>query len=342
MINLNTSYMGIHLKNPIVIGASNLVTDLTNLLKLEEAGAAAVVFKSLFEEQIQLESYAMEQEAGLYEDWDAEHANIFPKLGHAGPKEHLLKLKRAKEALTIPVIGSLNCVYEETWEEYAIKMAETGIDGLELNFYDNNIDPEKTGTSIIGDQLNILKRVKDAVQIPVAVKLSPYYTNTLGVIHRMDKGGADAFVLFNRLFQPDIDLDAEEHFFPYNLSTSRDHRLAIRYSGLLYDEVKATICANTGILTGSDVVKMILAGADAVQVVSAIYKKGITHIHSILKDITDFMQAKGYESIGDFKGKLSKANLTDPFAYKRAQYVDILMKSELHMQYHPKEDKDIW
>jgi dihydroorotate dehydrogenase (fumarate) len=342
MIDISTNYLGIPLKNPLVIGASNLVTDLTNLMKLEEAGASAIVYKSLFEEQIQLESYAMEQETGLYEDWDAEHANIFPKLGHAGPKEHLLKLKRAKEALTIPVIGSLNCVYEETWEEYAIKMAETGIDALELNFYDNNIDPEKTGTSIVGDQINILKRVKEAVNIPVSVKLSPYYTNTYGVIKRMDDAGANGFVLFNRLFQPDIDLDNEEHYFPYNLSTSRDHRLAIRYAGLLYDNVKGTICANTGILTGSDVVKMILAGADSVQIVSAIYKKGITHLHSILKDITDWMQAKGYKSLNDFKGKLSKAQLSDPFAYKRAQYVDILMKSEIHMQYHPKEEEDVW
>lgn len=341
MIDLKTSYLGIPLKNPLVIGASNLVTDLTNLLKLEEAGASAVVFKSLFEEQIQLESYAMEQETGLYEDWDAEHANIFPKLGHAGPEEHLLKLRRAKEALSIPVIGSLNCVYEETWEEYAVKMAETGIDGLELNFYDNNIDPLKTGTSIVGDQVNILKRVKDVVNIPVSVKLSPYYTNTLGVIHKMDAAGANGFILFNRLFQPDIDLDNESHFFPYNLSTSRDHRLAIRYAGLLHRQVRGTIVANTGILTGADVLKMLLAGADAVQIVSAIYKKGITHIHTILKDITDWMQTKGYTSIDDFKGKLSKIKQSDPFAYKRAQYVDILMKSELHMQYHPKEE-DIW
>ncbi|MDH5609718.1 MAG: dihydroorotate dehydrogenase-like protein [Cyclobacteriaceae bacterium] len=341
MIDLSTNYLGIHLKNPLVIGASNLVTDLSNLYKLEEAGASAIVYKSLFEEQIQLESYQMDEEMGLYEDWDAEHASIFPKLGHAGPEEHLYKLKKTKESLTIPVIGSLNCVNEETWEEYAIKMAETGIDALELNFYANVLDPSKSGTSIVGDQVNLLKRVKEAVKIPVSVKLSPFYTNALGVISAMDKAGADGFVLFNRLFQPDIDLDSEEHYFPYNFSQSNDSRLGLRYAGLLFDQIRGTICSNTGIMTGADVLKMILAGADAVQVVSAIYKKGISHLPEMLEDMGTWMQARGYKKLSDFRGKLSKSNLNDPFAYKRAQYVDILMKSEILMQYHPKEGEDI-
>ncbi len=340
MSDLSTLYCGIHLKNPLVIGASNLVTDMSNLIKLEEAGASAIVYKSLFEEQIQLESYAMEQETGLYEDWDAEHASIFPALGHAGPTEHLLKLRRIKESLGIPVIGSLNCVYEETWEEYAIKMAETGVDALELNFYSTNLDPNKTGTSIVGDQVNLVKRVKDAVNIPVSVKLSPYYTNALGVIKRMDEAGADGFVLFNRLFQPDIDIDKEEHHFPYNFSSSQDNRLALRYAGLLFDDVKATVCSNTGIMTGADAIKMILAGADAVQVVSAIYKKGISHISQMTEEISEWMENKGYEHISDFRGNLAKSNMSDPFAYKRAQYIDILMKSELFMQYHPKEGEE--
>ncbi|MCG8387125.1 MAG: dihydroorotate dehydrogenase-like protein [Cytophagales bacterium] len=340
MIDLTTSYLGIPIKNPLVIGASNLVTDRGNLVKLEEAGAAAIVYKSLFEEQIQLESYALEQETELYEDWDAEHASIFPKLGHAGPEEHLLKLKKVKEALNIPVIGSLNCVYEDTWEEYALKMADTGIDALELNFYANVIDPNKTGPSIIGDQVNTLKRVKDAVKIPVSVKLSPYYTNTLGVIMQMDEAGADGFVLFNRLFQPDIDIEREEHHFPFNFSVSRDHRLALRYAGLLYSNVKGTVCSNTGVITGEDALKMILAGADTVQVVSAIYNKGISHISQMLEDMTRWMESKGYHKLSDFRGKLAKSNLSDPFAYKRAQYVDILMKSEIFMQYHPKDGDD--
>jgi len=340
MIDLSTNYLGLKLKNPIVIGASNLVTDMSNLYKLEEAGAAAIIYKSLFEEQIQLESYKEDEEMGLYEDWDAEHASIFPKLGHAGPAEHLYKLKHAKQSLTIPVIGSLNCVAEETWEEYAIKMAEVGVDALELNFYMHELDPRKTGTSIVGDQINLLKRVKETVKIPVSVKLSPYYTNIFGVVKRMDEAGADGFVLFNRLFQPDINLDTEEHFFPYNFSSTNDSRLALRYAGVLFDEIKGTIVSNTGILNGSEAIKMILAGADAVQVVSAIYKRGISHVKTILTEMEEWMNSKGYKSLQDFKGKLSKANLSDPFAYKRAQYIDILMKSEIFFQYHPKEGED--
>ncbi len=337
MTDLSTQYLGLNLKNPIVVGASNLVTDFDNLYKLEEAGASAIVFKSLFEEQIQLESFQMEEESGLYEDWDAEHASIFPKLGHAGPEEHLYNLRTAKEVISIPIIGSLNCVYEETWEEYAIKMAETGIDALEVNFYANQLDPKTLGTSIVGDQINLLKRIKEAVKIPVSVKLSPYYTNTLGVVSRMDEAGADGFILFNRLFQPDIDIENEEHHFPYNFSISTDNRLALRYAGLLYDNIKATICSNTGILTGADAIKMILAGADAVQVVSAIYKRGISYISTMLEEMEDWMKKKKYKRLSDFKGKLSRSNMNDPFTYKRAQYVDILMKSELLMQYHPKD-----
>lgn len=341
MSDLSTQYLGLKLKNPLIIGASNLVMDSSNLLRLEEAGASAIVYKSLFEEQIQLESYALEEETGLYEDWDAEHASIFPKLGHAGPEEHLLRLRRMKELLTIPVIGSLNCVYEDTWEEYALKMADTGIDALEVNFYANVIDPQKTGNSIIGDQINILKRIKKAVNIPISVKLSPYYTNTLQVIHQMNDAGADGFVLFNRLFQPDIDIEKEEHHFPYNFSSSKDHRLALRYAGLLHNTIKASICSNTGIMTGEDVIKLILAGADTVQIVSAIYKKGFSHIPHMLDEINNWMKEKKYKKLDDFRGKLSKVNMTDPFAYKRAQYVDILLKSELHMEYHPKEGDDL-
>jgi len=337
MADLKTTYLGIPLKNPIIIGASNLVTEPDHLHKLEEAGAAAIVYKSLFEEQIQMESYLLDQETSLYQDWDAEHASIFPALNHGGPEEHLQKLKWVKESMGIPIIGSLNCVYEDTWEEYAIKMANTGIDALELNFYAQQVKPDTAGSTIIGDQINILKRVKKAVNIPISVKLSPYYTNIVGVVSKMDQSGADGFILFNRLFQPDIDLDTEMHYFPYNFSQSNDNRLALRYAGLLYKVIRGSICSNTGIMTGADVIKMLLAGADTVQVVSAIYKKGISQISTMIEEIEKWMKDKKYKSISQFRGKLSQQKVTDPFAYKRAQYVDILMKSELYMQYHPKE-----
>jgi dihydroorotate dehydrogenase (fumarate) len=339
MPKLTTSYLGLSLKNPIIVGASNLVTNEDNLEKLERAGAAAIVYKSLFEEQIQLESHQWELAQDLYSHWDSEYVSMFPKVEHAGPAEHLLALRKARQRLSIPLIGSLNAVLNESWVEYAAKMEETGIDALELNFYTNTTDYHTDGEKIVAKQLDVLKLVRDVVTIPIAVKLSPFYTNTLSVIGQMDAVGADGYVLFNRLFQPDIDIMREEHHYPYNFSSENDNRLALRYAGLLYGNVGGSLCANTGIFTGGDVVKMILAGADAVQVVSTIYKKGISHLEKMLEALEEWMDLKHYKSLDDFRGKLSKQKLPDPFAYKRAQYVDILMKSDVFMQYHPKQDK---
>jgi dihydroorotate dehydrogenase (fumarate) len=335
-INLSTNYGGLTLKNPIVIGASNIVTDPGNLVKLEQAGVAAIVYKSLFEEQIELESLALDDKLDNYKGFDAEHDSFFPKAKHAGPAEHLMLLKEAKRSLHIPLIGSLNCVHDETWVLFAKEMEATGIDALELNFYTHPTDFETTSATIESGQIETLRRVKNEIKIPVFVKLSPFYSNTLRVIDRMGHAGSNGFVLFNRLFQPDIDIDKVEHYFPYNFSSENDNRLALRYAGLLYKKTMGSIVANTGVLTGKDVVKMILAGADAVQVVSSVYKKGIQYIGTMLEELEAWMKKHDYESIAAFKGKLSKENSTDPFAYKRAQYVDILMKSEVFMQYHPK------
>ena len=337
MADLKTKFAGLELKNPIIIGASNLVTEPENLVNLEKAGAAAIVYKSLFEEQIQLEGYQLDNTLGKYSHWDSEHETMFPQVEHAGPDEHLLRLKKAKRLLSIPLIGSLNCVQRNTWSEYAVKMADTGIDALELNFYASELTREAEPHLIEENQVETLRAIKRAIKIPVIVKLSPFYTNTLRHITELGHAGSNGFVLFNRLFQPDIDIEKEEHHFPYNFSNENDNRLALRYAGLLFGKSKAAVCCNTGILNGGDVVKMILAGADTVQVVSAIYKKGIHHISHMLSDIESWMEKKNYTSLGQFRGKLSKEKLSDPFVYKRAQYVDILMKSEIFAHYHPKE-----
>lgn len=335
--NLSTYYGGLTIKNPIVIGASNIVTDPINLVKLEEAGAAAIVYKSLFEEQIQMESLQLDQMHESYSDWDAEHATLFPSSKHAGPAEHLRQLREARKLISIPLIGSLNCVNNDTWLEYALKMQDTGIDGLELNFYANNTDFDLSPEEIENKQIRTLEVVRAGVlRLPLFVKLSPFYTNPLRLIKRMDKVGVDGFILFNRLFQPDINTEAEEHHYPYIFSSENDNRLALRYAGLLHKQIKSNVICNTGIMSGKDVVKMILAGANAVQVVSAVYRKGIPTITTMIHEIEAWMKRKNYTMIEDFQGKLSKANLTDPFAYKRAQYVDILLKSEVFMQYHPK------
>ncbi len=326
-MDLTTNYLGLKLKNPLIVGASNLVTDLEIVKKLEAAGAAAIVYKSLFEEQIHLENLEMDQTMSGIEERHAEMSAGFADSFDSGPEEFIMNFSDLKKAVNIPVIASLNAVYDDTWTEYAKKLEDAGADALELNFYNNPKDFEMTGRAILNAEVDIIQNVKKSVSIPVSVKLSPFYTNPLYVFREMDKAGADGFVLFNRLFQPDIDVNNEKLVFPYNLSSAYDSRLPLRYVGLLYDNIKANICANRGVFTGEDAVKMILAGADAVQVVSTIYKNGPAQITKMLEDIEIWMANKQYESLDDFRGNLSKKNVNDPYAYRRAQYVDILMRS---------------
>jgi dihydroorotate dehydrogenase (fumarate) len=328
MINLKTNYLGIELKNPIIVGSSNLVTKTDNLKQMEEAGAAAIVIKSLFEEQIHLENLQMGEEMDEYAERHAEMISLFPTLEHAGPREHLMLIKQAKNAVNIPVIASLNAVYKETWLEYAKLIEDTGVDGIELNFYAVPKDFNLTGEEIEKEQIEILKQIKSSLSIPVSVKLSPFYANPLNVISRMDKTGVDGFVLFNRFFQPEIDLEKEKHVVHFPLSTPGEGKMSMRFAGLLYGNVKAGICANTGIYTGADVARMLMAGADCVQVVGTLYKNKIKQIATILQDLEEWMKSKKYNSLKDFRGKLSNNSINDPFIYKRAQYVDLLLKSE--------------
>jgi dihydroorotate dehydrogenase (fumarate) len=328
MTNLKTNYMGLELKNPIVVGANNLVTNVNSLKQMEEAGAAAIVYKSLFEEQIQLEAAQMDDEMDEYAERHAEMTSLFPNLEHAGPREHLMNVQNARKALSIPLIASLNAIYNETWLEYAKLLEDKGVDGLELNFYSVPRNPDVSGEDIIKDQIEILKKIKSSISIPVSVKLSPFYANPLNVISRMDKAGVDAFVLFNRIFQNEIDLDNEKFVVDFPLSEAFENKLPLRYAGLLYGQVNASIVSNTGIQQGTDAVKMILAGADAVQVVGTLYKNKVQHISKMLKDIEAWMEGKGYKSLKDYQGKLSNKEINDPFIYKRAQYVDLLLRSE--------------
>jgi len=327
-MNLKSKYLGLELKNPIIVGASNLVQNLDMLKKMEDAGAAAIVYKSLFEEQIQLENLEMEQDMTDYDHRNAEMTSLFPAdLYEASPEEFLMHFRDARKAINIPLIASLNAIFDDSWYEYAKKLEDSGADALELNFYNNPKDFEMEGRSILNEELDIIEGVRKAVKIPVSVKLSPFYTNPLFVFNEMDKKGVDGFVLFNKLFQPDINIELEKMEFPYNLSTASESRLPMKYTGLLYDNINADICANRGIFSGEDVIKMILAGADVVQIVSTIYKHGAIQITKMLEDIEIWMANNQYETLDEFRGKLSKKNIKDPYAYRRAQYVDILMKS---------------
>ena len=335
MADLSTTYMGIRLKNPLILGASNLVSKPELIKELEVAGIAAVVYKSLFEEQIQLETLQMDEELNQYDERNAEMTRIFPEIAHGGPKEHLFNLKRLKENTSVPVFASLNALYEPSWVEYAKALEETGIDGLELNLYATPGYFEVGAASIEEKQYQIVRSVKKAVKIPVSVKLSPFYTNTLNFIKKLDEAGVDGFVLFNRFFQPDIDIEDEVFHFPWELTQPRDIHLSLRYAGLLHGNIEGSICGSRGVYGADDVIRLLLAGADVVQMVSVIYKRELSYVATMLTDLNAWMDKKGYKTLDDFKGKLSRKNMKDPFVYQRAQYVDILTKSEETFKKHP-------
>ncbi|NOR74074.1 MAG: dihydroorotate dehydrogenase-like protein [Draconibacterium sp.] len=335
MADLSTTYMGVKLKNPIILGASNLVSKPEVIQQIEEAGIGAIVYRSLFEEQIQLENLQMDEDLNEYENRNAEMTNLFPGLEHAGPKEHLYNVEKFVKSVSVPVFASLNAIYEPTWTEYAKELEKTGIAGLELNLYAVPGYFERTGESIEDKQVQIVKAVKQAVNIPVSVKISLFYTNPLNFIKKVDEAGADGYVLFNRFFQPEIDIETEEYSYPWELSNPKDHMLGLRFAGLLHGNLDGSICVSRGIYDGNDVIKMILAGADVVQIVSTIYRNQPGIVSNILDDLNNWMDDKGYKSLDDFRGKLSRKNMKDPFAYQRAQYVDILMKSDVIFKKYP-------
>lgn len=335
MANLSTTYMGVKLKNPLILGASNLVEKPGMIEEIEEAGIGAIVYRSLFEEQIQLEDLQMSEELTEYEYRNAEMERLFPSLEHAGPKEHLYKLEKFRKQVNVPVFASLNALYEPTWVEYARELEKTGVAGLEINLYAVPGYFEVSGQSIEEKQVQIVKDIKQAVKIPVSVKISLFYSNPLNFIKKMDEAGADAYVLFNRFFQPEIDIHKEEFFYPWELSSPKDHMVSLRFAGLLFGNVQGSICASRGIYTVEDVIKMILAGADTVQMVSTVFQNKPGVVKRILSELNDWMDKRGYKSPDDFRGKLSRKNMKDPFAYQRAQYIEILMNSESVFKKYP-------
>lgn len=321
--------MGIEINNPIILGASNLTSNLENLKKAEDFGCAAIIYKSLFEEQIQLEKLQLDEKLTEYDDIHAEMLTTHPHLDYSCYDDHLYNLRQAKENVSIPVFASLNAVNDDTWITYAMLLAETGVDGIELNFYKSPIDFDKTAQDLEKEQIQIVKTIKQNISIPVSVKLSTDYTNILNHIKNLDSIGADAVVLFNSFFQPDIDILQEKHIKSFNFSHEGDYKKSLRYSGLLFGNIEADICSSHGIFTGADVVKLILSGSSSVQLVSAIYKNGLAHVKTIKKELEEWMDLKNYNSIDEFRGLLSNLKMNDTMnVYKRAQYVDLLINSE--------------
>jgi len=335
MADLSTRYLGISLENPIIAGASKLTGDLATIRKLEDAGVSAIVTSSLFEEQIRIERERLEDyfldRGGMHQT----ELNLPSYSPFCYPEDHLQWLKKVKEEVRIPVIASLNASRRETWVHWSQMMEDCGVDGLELNFYSTPLDPGKDGSEIEDEHVQILLEVTEKVDLPIAVKMSPFYTNPLNMASRFSKAGAGGLVLFNRFFQPDIDPERLKHIFRFDLSQPMENRLPLRYIALLHGKIHSDLCASTGIHTKEDLVKMILAGATAVQMVSGIYLKGMEIIRELQRGLEEWMDSRGMENLKDMKGKMDKARSSDPHAYERAQYVKILLQSHESVQGYP-------
>ena len=325
-MDIRTKYMGMDLKSPLVAGASPICDNIDNIKKLEDAGASALVLLSLFQEQV-----IQEQKEILYHSIvgnyiSPESTAFFPEpdeYRHT-PDEYLNLIRKAKSTVAIPVIGSLNGANAEGWTDFAAKIEEAGADGLELNIYYIPTDFNLSGSEIENNYINIIKSVKSAVKIPVAVKLSPFFSNMANMARRIDEAGADALVLFNRFYQPDIDLEelvVKPHIV---LSNPLELRLPLRWIAILKGRIKAGLAATSGVHGYEDVLKAIMAGADVVQLASALLQHGIGHLTKIETDLVRWMEEKEYKSIKQMQGSLSQQKNADPSAYERAQYMKAL------------------
>ncbi|HXF99714.1 MAG TPA: dihydroorotate dehydrogenase-like protein [Bacteroidota bacterium] len=330
-MDLSTNYLGLHLKNPIVPSASPLSRTLDSMKRLEDAGAAAIVMYSLFEEQIAHEAAELNHYLNYGTESYAEALTYFPAAEeyNLGPDEYVELLHRAKQSLEIPVIGSLNGVSVGGWIDYARKIQQAGADALELNVYYIPTDPELTAQEVEDRYLEVLHAVKQAVTIPVAMKLSPFFSSMANMAKRLDVAGANGLVLFNRFYQPDIDLETLEVVPGVVLSTPMAMRLPLRWIGILYGKIKASLAATSGIHTAQDVIKMVMVGADVTMMCSALLKNGPMHITRVLADMREWMLEHEYISISQMKGSMSQKSVADPAAFERANYMKALNQYKL-------------
>jgi dihydroorotate dehydrogenase (fumarate) len=322
-MDLNTRYLGLNLRTPLVPSASPLSDEVDNIKQMEDAGAAAIVLHSLFEEQVTREQEAVQYHLMYGTDSFPESLTFFPTPGEfiAGPEEYLDKIRKAKESVRIPIIASLNCTGMGSWVDYARKVQQAGADAIELNIYYIPTEMDRAGIEIEQTYVDVLKAVKSVVGIPVAMKLSPYFSNMANIAKRLDQSGANGLVLFNRFYQPDLDLDALEIRANVNLSGPQDMRLPLRWLAILYGRVKADLAATSGIHSAQDALKMLMVGADVTMLCSVLLERGIPVIREIEKGICDWMAAHDYQSVRQLQGSMSQKYCADPTAFERAQYM---------------------
>ena len=328
-MDLSTRYLGLELRNPLVASASPLSRTADRVRRLADAGVGAVVLYSLFEEQLHREAAENARLFDVGTESFAESLSYFPAAAEdeAGPRRYLSLLARAAAAVDVPVIGSLNGVTPGGWTEYARAMQDVGATAIELNVYYLPGDPRISGRDVEERHLDVLARVKDAVSVPVAVKLSPYFSSTGEMAARLDEGGADALVLFNRFLQPDIDPDTLAVVPQVGLSNPAEGRLPRTWIALLHGRVHASLAATTGVETSADVAKYLLAGADVVMTASALLRHGPEYATVLLDGLSDWMASKGFASVDELRGMLAVPPGADETLYERAGYVGAMREA---------------
>jgi dihydroorotate dehydrogenase (fumarate) len=325
-MDITTTYLGLELKSPIVCSAGPLSEKISNIREMEDAGAGAVVLYSIFEEQIEHDQLALDHHTSIHTESFAEATSYLPSPFEfkLGPDEYLNHIRKAKEAVNIPIIASLNGKSAGGWIEYAKRMEQAGADALELNIYRLSTDIKISSTEIEKSYLDILLAVKMNTRIPIAVKMHPFFTSVGWMSGQLDKCGANGLVMFNRFYQPDIDLEKLEVVPNVILSTPMAMRLPLRWIAMMYGKINADLAATSGIYTAEDVIKMVMAGAKVTQMLSSLLKFGIGHIADVTTNLKLWMEEKEYESIEQMRGSMSYMNVEDPAKFERANYMKVL------------------
>jgi dihydroorotate dehydrogenase (fumarate) len=323
MIDTSTTYLGLKLRTPLVASASPLSHEIDNIRRLEDAGASAVVLYSLFEEQLRQETVELDHHLSAGTDSFAEAQTFFPQPDEfqLGPEGYLNHIRKAKEAVSVPIIASLNGTTVGGWTQFAKLVAQAGADAVECNIYSIPTDPDITSSEVEQEYIDIVKSVKSAATIPVAVKISPFFSNMANMAKRLEAAGANALVLFNRFYQPDINLEDLEIQPNVLLSTSQALRLPLTWIGILYGRIRANLAATGGVHGPEDVVKLLMVGADITMLCSALLRNGINHLESVEAGVRQWMEAHEYESVQQMKGSMSQIRCANPSAFERVQYM---------------------
>ena len=325
-MDLRTTYMGLSLKNPLVASASPLSDSVDKIKRMEDAGASAVVMFSIFEEQLRQETAVLDYALHAGTDSFGEALSYFPAMEDytVKPDRYLKLIEQASRETQIPIIGSLNGVTNEGWINYAKSIEQAGAKGLELNVYWIPTDPAMSAAEVEQRYLDIVQTVKGAVKIPVAIKLSPFFSSFAHFARRLDATGVDAMVLFNRFYQPDFDLEELEVAPQLNLSTPYEIRLPLLWIAILHGRVKCSLGATRGVHGAAEIIKYIMAGADVAMTTSALLQNGIGHLGVLLQDLQKWMEEHEYDSVRQMRGSLSQQKVVDPSAYERANYIKVL------------------